>query len=386
MNAELIDLRDQKNFLENTRKENPVFQLSKDYWIITSYDEVKSSIRNPFLVRQMKEEYTDNYIHSLLNLDGEDHYKYRKILNPFFSNSSIDNIHKNIEDNIKKTFLSLKNKDVLNVISDIAFPIPFYSICQILGIEIDNKEDYSFIADWTSDAMLVLNTDLSKDDYRKHSVGTEKVFVYLVNMLYGKKFKKTQNGVFSYLKNYSDGGESLTNEEIIALCLMLYIGGFETNLNSFTSLAYEFVNDKLMAKKVYDNIESKNTIEELFRHSSSLNFITRRVAETVQINNTIIEKNQNVILHIASANRDSNVFSDPHIIDPHRENATSHLSFGGGAHYCLGAGLSRFQVKTITKEFLKNMSNNCQFIEKPKKNKNTSMNGYREMLLTHYYN
>jgi cytochrome P450 len=167
---------------------------------------------------------------------------------------------------------------------------------------------------------------------------------------------------------------------------MLYIGGFETNLNSFTSLAYEFVNDKLMAKKVYDNIESKNTIEELFRHSSSLNFITRRVAETVQINNTIIEKNQNVILHIASANRDSNVFLDPHIINPHRENASSHLSFGGGAHYCLGAGLSRFQIKTITKEFLKNMSNNCQFIEKPKKNKNTSMNGYREMLLTHYYN
>jgi cytochrome P450 len=253
-------------------------------------------------------------------------------------------------------------------------------------VEIDNNEDYSFISDWTSDTMLVLNTELSKEDYRKHSLGVEKLFTYLVNMLYGKKFKKTQDGVFSYLSNYTDGGESLKNEEIISLCIMLYIGGFETNLNTFTSLVYEFVYDKLMAKKVYESIEHKNTVEELFRHSSSLNFITRRAAEKINIKGIEIQKNENVILHIASANRDSSVFSNPHAIDPQRQNANAHLSFGGGAHYCLGAGLSRFQIKTITKEFLKNMSNQCDFIGEPIKNKHTSMNGYREMLLSHYYN
>ena len=80
MNAIEIDLRDQENILETIRKQNPVLKISENYWLITGYDQVKSFIRNPYLVRQMKESYQENYIHSLLNLDGEEHAKYRKIL------------------------------------------------------------------------------------------------------------------------------------------------------------------------------------------------------------------------------------------------------------------------------------------------------------------
>jgi len=386
MEESKIDLRDQKNFLEQCRRNNPVFQVSDNYWVISSYNEVKEAMRSSSLVRQMKESYDDTYIHSLLNLDGDDHAKYRKILNPFFSNSSINEIQKNIENNVNKKFSAIKSKEEINLISDIAFPIPFYSICQILGVDISEEEDYSFIADWTTDAMLVLNMYLSKEDYKKHSIGTEKVFTYIVNMLYGKKFRKTSNGVFSYLKNYTDGGEFLKNEEIISLCLMLFIGGFETNLNTFTSLVYEFVNNKNTADMVLNDIDNKNTIEELFRHSSSLNFITRRASSDLSIGNQTIKEGQYAILHIASANRDSKIFSNPHIIDPKRKNAASHLAFGGGAHYCIGASLSRSQIKTITKEFLTNMSKQCGFVQEPKKNTNTSMNGYREMVLSHYYN
>lgn len=254
------------------------------------------------------------------------------------------------------------------------------------GIGNIRSEDYSFIADWTSDAMLVLNTSMSKEDYKNHTIGTEKVFTYLVNMLYGKKIKKTSTGVFAYLKNYSNGGESLSNEEIISLCLMLFIGGFETNLNTFTSLVYEFVQDKKTANNVLQNIEFKNTIEELFRHSSSLNFITRRVKEKILINNIEINKGDYVILHIASANRDSDIFESPHKIDPYRYNASSHLAFGGGVHYCLGANLSRVQIKNISKYFISEMNPNAAFLSHPVKNKNSSMNGYRQMLLEHYYN
>jgi cytochrome P450 len=385
MNAIELDLRDQENILETIRKQNPVLKISENYWLITGYDQVKSFIRNPYLVRQMKESYQENYIHSLLNLDGEEHAKYRKILNPFFSNSSVDQIENNIENNVKKTFKSLKNKSQFDLVSDIAFPIPFYSICEILGVEIIPEEDHSFIANWTNDAMLVLNNYLSKEDYQKHSEGTEKVFTYLVNMLYGTKYKKKETGVFKYLKSYTDGGDSLSNEEIISLCIMLFIGGFETNLNTFTSLAYEFVKDKDMANNVLSSIEEKNTIEELFRHSSSLNFITRRVSRDIKIDGFSLVKNEYVILHIASANRDSLMFKNAHKIIPSRNNSNMHLAFGGGPHYCLGAGLSRFQVKVIVKEFIKNMNSRCYFSSLPTKNKSTSMNGYREMILNDYY-
>ena len=380
-----LDLRDQKNFLETTRKEKPILKISDNYWLISDYENVKAFIRSPYLVRQMKESYQENYIHSLLNLDGEDHVKYRKVLNPFFSNSFIDQIQKNIKDNVKKTFELLKQKNQLDIVSDIAFPIPFYSICEILGVEILEEEDYSFIASWTNDAMLVLNNYLSKEDFQKHSEGTEKVFTYLVNMLYGTRYNKKETGVFRYLKNYTDGGDSLSNEEVISLCIMLFIGGFETNLNTFTSLAYEFVKDKNMANNVLVNIEQKNTIEELFRHSSSLNFITRRVSADFCIDNFYFNKNDYVILHLASANRDSKIFKDPHKIYALRDNSNMHLSFGGGPHYCLGAGLSRFQIKTLVKEFIENMASECQFASEPIMNKSTSMNGYREMILNDYY-
>lgn len=381
-----IDLRDQAIFLEQMRNNDPIFKISDNYWVFTKYEDIKNILKNPNLVRQMKESYEENYIHSLLNLDGEDHSKYRKILIPFFSNSSIVDIENQIQNTVYKKLKEIKNKDVIDVVADIAFPVPFSSICHILGVEISDQQDYSFIADWTSDAMLVLNTSMSKEDYKNHIIGTEKVFTYLVNMLYGKKFKKTPTGVFTYLKNYSNGGESLSNEEIVSLCIMLFIGGFETNLNTFTSLVYEFVQDKQMANNVLKNIESKNTIDELFRHSSSLNFITRRVKEETVINNIKINKGDYVILHIASANRDSDVFELPHRINPHRHNASSHLAFGGGVHYCLGANLSRVQIKNISKYFISAMDNRAAFLGQPTKNKNSSMNGYRQMLLKHYYN
>lgn len=381
-----IDLRDQAIFLEQMRNNDPIFKISDNYWVFTKYEDIKNILKNPNLVRQMKESYEENYIHSLLNLDGEDHSKYRKILIPFFSNSSIVDIENQIQNTVYKKLKEIKNKDVIDVVADIAFPVPFSSICHILGVEISDQEDYSFIADWTSDAMLILNTSMSKEDYKNHIIGTEKVFTYLVNMLYGKKFKKTPTGVFTYLKNYSNGGESLSNEEIVSLCIMLFIGGFETNLNTFTSLVYEFVQDKQMANNVLKNIESKNTIDELFRHSSSLNFITRRVKEETVINNIKINKGDYVILHIASANRDSDVFELPHRINPHRHNASSHLAFGGGVHYCLGANLSRVQIKNISKYFISAMDNRAAFLGQPTKNKNSSMNGYRQMLLKHYYN
>jgi cytochrome P450 len=94
-----------------------------------------------------------------------------------------------------------------------------------------------------------------------------------------------------------------------------------------------------------------NTVEEILRLDSPVQMSARVARKDIDVAGTAIKRDELVILHLAGANRDPKVFTDPHRFDIERDNAGKHLSFSGGRHFCLGAALARAEGEVGMRTF-----------------------------------
>lgn len=366
--------KNQYLFLDEQRSINPIFRIDQNHWMLLDYSDVKTHLKNPIFLRQI-EESREDVVHSILDMDFEEHWKYRKILNPFFSSSSVKKIQQVISSRIENIFFSLKSQNKLDIVNNIGFKIPFFTICDILGIELDDSFDYSFIKKWTIETMAITNIVVSKESYRTYLEGSYKLGNYLIALLYGSKHKKNKDGLFYYLKSIDLDGEKIKDDQIISICLLLFIAGFETNLNSLTTIIHQMVLDNTLREEYMSKNRSTKNIEELLRYSSSVNFVTRKASTDVDIDGNIIKKGEKILLHIGAANRDPKIFEDPHTINLDRHNSDKHLSFGSGPHYCIGASLSKMQIEATIYQFFSTFKN-IEPIGFPVKNPNYAINGF----------
>jgi cytochrome P450 len=139
----------------------------------------------------------------------------------------------------------------------------------------------------------------------------------------------------------SEGGP-LTHEELLATAGLVLAAGFETTVN----LLGNGIRMLLETPEHLDTLAVRpelwpNAVEEILRLDSPVQLSARIAAKDTDIAGTLVRRGEGVIIYIAGANRDPNVFSDPHRLDIQRENAGKHLSFSGGRHFCLGAALAR---------------------------------------------
>jgi cytochrome P450 len=94
-----------------------------------------------------------------------------------------------------------------------------------------------------------------------------------------------------------------------------------------------------------------NTVEEILRLDSPVQMSARVARKDIDVAGTAIKCDEIVVLHLAGANRDPKVFTDPHRFDIERDNAGKHLSFSGGRHFCLGAALARAEGEVGLRTF-----------------------------------
>jgi cytochrome P450 len=98
-----------------------------------------------------------------------------------------------------------------------------------------------------------------------------------------------------------------------------------------------------------------NAVEEVLRHDSPVQMTLRSAYDDVEVQGQPLSKGEPIVVFLGGANRDPEVFTDPEVFDVRRENASDHLAFSSGAHYCLGAGLARLEgtvaLRTLFERF-----------------------------------
>ncbi|MGH3675523.1 MAG: cytochrome P450, partial [Mycobacterium sp.] len=158
--------------------------------------------------------------------------------------------------------------------------------------------------------------------------------------------------LMSQIIQASDKGPRLTSDELQALAGLVLAAGFETTVN----LLGNGIRMLLDAPEHLDTLAARpelwpNAVEEILRLESPVQLTARVACKDIDVAGTRVLRDELVIIHLAGANRDPEVFADPHRFDIERDNVGKHLSFSGGRHFCLGAALARAEGEVGLRAF-----------------------------------
>jgi cytochrome P450 len=158
--------------------------------------------------------------------------------------------------------------------------------------------------------------------------------------------------LMSQIIKASDEGPKLAGDELQALAGLVLAAGFETTVN----LLGNGIRMLLDAPEHLETLAARpqlwpNAVEEILRLESPVQMSARIACKDTDVAGTRVGEDELVVLHLAGANRDPNIFHDPHRFDIERDNAGRHLSFSGGRHFCLGAALARAEGEVGLRTF-----------------------------------
>ena len=160
-------------------------------------------------------------------------------------------------------------------------------------------------------------------------------------------WKRNQPGddLLSDLIAVEEGGEGLTEPELLSMISLLFVAGHETTVNLIGNGTHSLLNSPEQFNLVLNDPSVDSTIaDELLRFDSPVQNSGRLLLEDMELSGVHVEAGELVLTALGSANRDPRFWGDSaHVLDVKRQDASRHVSFGSGVHYCLGAALAKME-------------------------------------------
>jgi cytochrome P450 len=296
---------------------------------------------------------------SLLQSDPPYHRILRGVIASAFTPIAIARLEPRIERVAHDLLNQVIEKGRMELIRDLAYPLPVTVIAELLGVPIADRDIFHGWAD-----MLVSSAGGELDENEDNHHGSEKNLVQIqsemddyFNSIIDKRTQMPQEDLISNLIKAEVDGHRLSREEILAFCTLLLLAGHVTTVNligntilSLLQYPQEFRRLK-EADVPYSLIPP--TIEETLRYRSPVQAVFRSTTVEVNIGRQKIPPKQGIIVWLGSANHDETVFPDPERFYITRiARGHSHLGFSHGIHFCLGAPLAKLEASVVLKIIL----------------------------------
>ena len=289
----------------------------------------------------------------LLFTDPPDHTRMRNLVNKAFTRRVIERLRPHVHELVEDLLDQVADRGEMDVISDFAFQLPALVICELMGVPVEDREKFHGMS---ADIAPILDPVNSPAVLEK-AMYTAGLFVMYFVQLLEERRKEPRDDLLSALLAAEEHDQKLSQEEVIALCVLLFIAGHETTQNLIGNglLALLRNRDQLDLLRAEPSL-TRNAIEELVRYDSPVQLTGRTALTDVELDGRTIQKGQQVVVLLGAGNRDPAVFEDPDRLDIKREKI-SVLSFGGGVHFCLGAPLARLEGQIAFRALLERFPN-----------------------------
>lgn len=340
---------------ERLRIEDPVHLSQTGEWIITRYKEVRDILRsNKFLAgnRLIWLNKGINYFrhkaddlgaireamnHFILFLNPPDHTRIRKFIQETWDNKEVEGV---IDENLDILLAPIKRGE-FNLIEKLSKPLPAMTICKLLGIPI---RDHAYLKSLGTDMIKALDLYISLRDIKKVNAASSAFLTYFKELIHTKR-QHPDGKIISRLLQRNHEEKTLSEEEMVSTCILLFIAGEETSLGLTGTGIMNLISHPEKWEMLKNNNNLINlAVDELVRYDAPVQIVGRIAGEDGVIAGKEIKKDSALTLCLGSANRDADVFENPdELIIPRLHNP--HLGFGGGAHYCLGDWLAKLQTK-----------------------------------------
>jgi cytochrome P450 len=294
---------------------------------------------------------TDPPVKALVQMDGEQHKAHRAIVNDWFKPGSVKQLEARIDE------LAAHYVDEMarlggrcDFAQDIAVHYPLQVILSMLGLP---ESDYARMLQLTQELFGAEDPDMGRvaDDESQLSVLMD--FAVYFSELAANRRETPTSDLASVIANAQIDGELLPDLELVGHYVIIATAGHDTTSNSIAGGLLALIEQPDQLELLRSRPELiDHAADELIRWVSPVKHFVRTCREPFTIRDVTFEPDDLLVLSYASANRDDEVFSDPFRLDVQRENAASHLAFGFGRHYCLGAHLARLEIRALFKELL----------------------------------
>ena len=290
---------------------------------------------------------------TILSVNGEDHARLRRLLSKAFTPRAVARLDTTITDIITKLTDPLMAEGRSEVVADIARPYPVPVICELLGAP---SQDWQLFSTWADEFFktFTFNAAEYEPDILK---AWGELDDYVDDMVAERRTSPTDD-LISELIRAEDEGDHLSKAELRMLAGGLLMAGTDTTRNQVGG-AVDILCDhpdqwELLAKQPELAMKA---VEELMRFYPVVFGAMRMAIDDVEYEGVVIPAGTFVMVNTAAANRDSDVYDDPDVLDITREGAPPMQSFGAGAHYCLGANLARREIAEALRVMARRMRN-----------------------------
>jgi cytochrome P450 len=339
------------------RQENPVSLTPDGVWRLTRYDDCLRMLRytgagmrrtDDLLPGQTVEELAQEPAQFMLLTDPPKHTRLRKLVSKAFTPRAIAAWQSRIESVTDELLDRVEASGEMDLISGLALPVPATLICEMLGVPVEDRDKFT---GWTADAThgLALRRGHSPPELIERVENARLGLAGYFHQLIEARRGQEGDDLLGTLIAAEEEGDRLSSEELLIQSIGLLIAGFETTIgligNGLTTLIR---NPDEIARLRSEPELIESAVEECLRYSGPITWTVRVLHEPIEFGGYRFETNEEVAVGLAAANRDPQHFSDPERFDVARyaaPDSTAHLSFGGGAHLCLGAHLARLETQ-----------------------------------------
>jgi cytochrome P450 len=284
----------------------------------------------------------DKMASSLLGLDGASHVRLRKLVSNAFTPRATSRLQDTIREVVNGLIDRVADAGRCDVVSDIAYQYPTPIICALLGAP---REDWQSFADWTEEIFKALNfqPDVTFDEAAIMRAWGE-LDAYVDDMVAARRDHLTDDLLSELIRAESDG-DRLSLDELRMLVAGFLMAGTDTTRNQLSASVQVLCEHPDQWAKLRDQPElAMQAVEESMRHSPAACIVPRAAVDDVEFGGYMFPAGTLVVVNTFAANRDPAVYDDADRFDIARNDVPAILTFGGGAHYCLGANLARREL------------------------------------------
>jgi pimeloyl-[acyl-carrier protein] synthase len=378
------------------REEAPVYwQPMMQAWVLTQYDDILAALKDHAsfssertraknaLVQQLESYRLSSgplgTTPTMLSLDPPAHTRMRNLVNKAFTPRVVERIRPHIAEIADQLLDALPEPGTFDVVRDLAVPLPMIVIAEVLGVPLSDRERFRA---WSNDVAASLGGPFQPPDVLDRARRSSNEIADYFREQIALRRAEPRDDLLSALVVAEEQGDLLSEDELIATCILLLIAGNETTTNLIGNGMLALLRNPEERRRLQADLSLIGTaVDEMLRYEGPAQLTSRVVDHDLEFRGHRFEEGQVVLLVLGAANRDPAQFPDPDRFDVARR-PNRHLAFGHGIHYCLGAPLAVAEAEVAFQTLLRRLPEPEAAFETPEWGASFILRGLKSLPVT----
>jgi methyl-branched lipid omega-hydroxylase len=320
---------------------------------------------------------------SMISMDDPRHARIRRIVSKTFTprmlERVVDSVRGIVEEVLDQARRTAETNDGrLDVVADVAAPIPLRVICDMMGVPAEDRDRVlaaSNVILSGGDPELIADQDEPLTALFEAGIA----LAGIMERLAAERLERPTDDLTTALVATEVDGERLTHQEIASFFILLLVAGNETTRNAISQGILALAeHPEQRARWMADPSIDKTAVEEIVRWTSPITWMRRTATQDGEVNGHRFSAGDKFLLFYAAANRDPELFADPHVLDLARD-PNPHVGFGGhGPHFCLGAHLARREIAVTFRQLFEQLPD-LEVTGEPARLRSSFVNGLKRL-------